>query len=550
MSKREMSDTEKIIKGLGRRMEKKKGLSKDERADEVRRAEELVFEMRENNKSDLTDQYKRSTCINCGGELSEEAGEVYICAKCEFQESEITEEYAKTGKDKLLKIKERYLRVFERVSHDNQIAGNLSFYMMLGSKFRNVKITKRSFGALDPRISVLWIQNSRSGKTEAWEIIGNMLKMMDLTYINISEFTDAALMGSFNSEGKLKNEPILGKFDVMHWDEAAGLLNPGRFQKKTQEFVRNALDSVHATDAKLMKVTGGGTTEVKPIETLWLTTTDPHHIPQEAVTGGFLLRLIVWPRFLTPESRSETNKRVIKGLIDSKGPETPFTELQEIARIISDIVPPETIGINRDGARILCKLSDEWVTVGTTELNTETSALIQEAVLPYIEMTIRMGAINAIIRGDTLITKWDLEQVLPLIKTIFTSFTNWGSNISAKTKTMRMVEEEKMEVLHIIYTYYMLSKGKDVIVPRKKFIDTLSKSKSISRRNATDRITKSSNFKTVKGKGWIIRPDVSDQPGISKARDQAIIDSSPPRAIETIEETKSITSGRNKEWEE
>jgi hypothetical protein len=506
--------------------------------------------MNRKKEGDLTDQYKRSTCINCGGELSEEAGEVYICAKCEYQESEITEEYAKTGKTKLLKIRERYLRVFERVSHDNQIAGNLSFYMMLGAKFRNVKIAKKAFGALDPRISVLWIQNSRSGKTEAWEIIGNMLKMMDLTCISISEFTDAALMGSFNSEGKLKNEPVLGKFDIMHWDEAAGLLNPGRFQRKTQEFVRNALDSVHATDAKLMKVTGGGTSEVKPIETLWLTTTDPHHILPEAVTGGFLLRLIVWPRFLTPESRGETNRRVIDHLVTSEESQSPLRELEEIARVINDIIPPESLGIDKEGAKVLHKQSDEWVTVGTTELNTETSALIQEGVLPYIEMIIRMGAINAIVRGDTTIRKWDLEQVLPLIKTVFTSFTNWGSNISSKTKTTRTIEEEKMELLSIIYIYYTLSKGKDVIVSRKKFIDNISKAKSISRRSATDRITKSSIFRTVKGKGWIIRPDVSEQPGITKARDQAIFDSGPSRALQTIEETKSIISGSNDEWEE
>ena len=498
-------------------------------------------------ESDLTDKFKRSTCINCGTTLSEEAGEVYICTKCEFQESEITEEYAKTGKTKLLKIKERYLRVFEAVSHDNQIAGNLSFYMMLGAKFRNVKIVKKAFGALDPRISVLWIQNSRSGKTEAWEVIGNMLKMIGLTYINISEFTDAALMGSFNSEGKLKSEPILGKFDILHWDEAAGLLHPGRFQKKTQEFVRNALDSVHATDSELKKVTGGGTTEVKPIETLWLTTTDPYHMPPEAVTGGFLLRLVVWPRFLTAESRNETNKRVIRALIISEKVESPFQELEEIARIICDIKAPESIGINKEGAEILYGQIDEWGAVATTELNVESSALIQESVLPYIEMTIRMASINAIIRGDTVITKWDLEQVLPLIKTVFTSFTDWGSNISLKTKTGRMIEEEKMDLLHIIYTYYNITRGEEVVVPRKSFIDALSESRSISRRSATDRITKTGHFKAIRGRGWIIRPDIGEQPGIKKAKKQAMFNLNVPSSLDTIEEPKRIALRGNEE---
>jgi hypothetical protein len=498
----------------------------------------------------LTDKYKRRTCINCGAMLSEEAGELYICTKCEFQESQITEEYAKTGKTKLLKIKERYLRIFESVSHDNQIAGNLSFYMMLGAKFRDVKIVKRAFGALDPRISVLWIQNSRSGKTEAWEVIGKMLKMIDLSYINISEYTDAALLGSFNSEGKLKNEPILGKFDILHWDEAAGLLHPGRFQRKTQEFVRNALDSIHATDTTLMKVTGGGTSEVNPIETLWLTTTDPHHIPPEAVTGGFLLRLIVWPRFLSPESRNETNKRVIRQLIISERLKNPFTELEEIARIISDIKPPENIGINKEGAEILYIQIDEWGKVATTELNIESSALIQEAVLPYIEMTIRMAAINAIVRGDTIITKWDIEQVLPLIKTVFTSFTDWGSNISAKTKTGRIIEEEKIELLHIIYTYYSLTRGEDVIISRKTFIDALSESRSISRRGATDKITKTGHFRIIRGKGWIIREDISEEPGIRKARNQAMFNMNLLPASETIEEPKRIELGSNKQREE
>ena len=69
-----------------------------------------------------------------------------------------------------------YLDHFNQVSKNNEIPGLLSFFFILGqASVGSVRIPVGGSN-LDPRVSVFWIQDTRTGKSASYQIIEKVLK--------------------------------------------------------------------------------------------------------------------------------------------------------------------------------------------------------------------------------------------------------------------------------------------------------------------------------------------------------------------------------------
>ena len=93
-----------------------------------------------------------------------------------------------------------YLDHFNSISIDNEIPGMLSFFFIQGQIA--VPYVRIPWGSthLDPRVHSFWIQSSRTGKSIAWEFIGDVLRDAGINSDLYTTGTDAGLIGGFEME--------------------------------------------------------------------------------------------------------------------------------------------------------------------------------------------------------------------------------------------------------------------------------------------------------------------------------------------------------------
>ena len=92
-----------------------------------------------------------------------------------------------------------YIDHFGKTSIDNDIPGMLSFFFVQGQIA--VPYVRIAWGSshLDPRVHTFWIQSSRTGKSIAWEFVGDVLRDINVPTDLYTTGTDAGLIGGYES---------------------------------------------------------------------------------------------------------------------------------------------------------------------------------------------------------------------------------------------------------------------------------------------------------------------------------------------------------------
>ena len=79
-----------------------------------------------------------------------------------------------------------YLSHFKEVSKNNEIPGLLSFFFILGQAALPYVRIPVGGSNLCPRVSVFWIQDTRTGKSVAFEVIQKVMKDSGLDVVDYS----------------------------------------------------------------------------------------------------------------------------------------------------------------------------------------------------------------------------------------------------------------------------------------------------------------------------------------------------------------------------
>ena len=105
-------------------------------------------------------------------------------------------DYKNYGAVKKFDTLQAYLHHFSQTSMRNEIPGLLSFFFIQGQAILPYVRIPTSDSHLDPRVHIFWIQPSRTGKSVAWNFIGDVMNNAELDYELYSTGTDAGLIGS------------------------------------------------------------------------------------------------------------------------------------------------------------------------------------------------------------------------------------------------------------------------------------------------------------------------------------------------------------------
>lgn len=205
-----------------------------------------------------------------------------------------------------------YLEHYNQVSRNNEIPGLLSFFFIQGQAA--VPFVRIPVGGsnLDPRVSVFWIQDTRTGKSAAFQVIEQVMEAAGLEAVDYNSGNDAALVGTLipdpDSENRQNPEMIvrpgiLAGRKGLNFDEGSVLLKTGQHNENTTLFLQSALNSAGTGRNMLVKHMARDTFEIKSEVSLWITTYPPKGIKEHVLDKGIFQRVLTYWRNWTLEMK-------------------------------------------------------------------------------------------------------------------------------------------------------------------------------------------------------------------------------------------------------
>lgn len=229
---------------------------------------------------------------------------------------------------------EAYLHHFSQTSMKNEIPGLLSFFFIQGQALLPYVRIPTGDTHLDPRVHVFWIQPSRTGKSVAWNFIGDVMKEAELEYELYSTGTDAGLIGSNKPVLDENNKPtgetekingLLSGQKGLNVDEGSIILNPGKHSQETVLYLQTACNAVGSGGNILSKPMKGDIIKCESLVSLWITTYPPKGVKEYVLTKGIFQRVLLYWSHWDMDMRQEVSNTRL-GTFWKKPIETDLTK--------------------------------------------------------------------------------------------------------------------------------------------------------------------------------------------------------------------------------
>ena len=202
-----------------------------------------------------------------------------------------------------------------------------TFYVILGQWLKDVKIV---FGSevKSLRISVFWVQNSRTGKGQLIKILERIAKLLGLkttreTYVNeagiIGTINEHAIQHNYKGSKVLKEgdegweNPItygdLKDYDIVVFSEAKGLLLESNFKDNLLSELQEALDTPGIIRKKLRNQVP---VEYECKASIFATTYYLSEVSKLLITQGYFQRNLFYMKEFTPEENDSLREKIIE----------------------------------------------------------------------------------------------------------------------------------------------------------------------------------------------------------------------------------------------
>ena len=241
-----------------------------------------------------------------------------------------------------------YISRFNTVSFFNEYAGLLSYFFVAGQVLAPYMRIPIHGSHVDCRVHVYWIQQSRTGKSIAYEFTAKLLKACEIETEQFSAGSDAKLIGTvqlqaqYDDEGKPCGEEyitvpgILNGYKTLLFDEASVLLNDAKayFSDKIL-YLQQAMAPIGSETNVLVKHLVGGSVRTPSGVSLWMTTYPPKDIMAHVLEKGFFQRVFLYQNDVGVEQRQTTSEHRMGGVYVPV-PDKVWS-YQDLADVILDI---------------------------------------------------------------------------------------------------------------------------------------------------------------------------------------------------------------------
>jgi hypothetical protein len=223
-------------------------------------------------------------------------------------------------------IKE-YVERFNTVSFFNEYAGLLSIFYVFGQVLAPYVRIPIHGSHLDTRVHVYWIQQSRTGKSAAYEFTKKLLAACEIEAAKFTSGSDAGLLGHVREEpeydddgkptGKMKyiiEKGLLNGYKTLLFDEASVLLDDKKayFSEKIL-YLQEAMAPIGSATNNLAKILKHGNIQVVSGVSIWATTFPPKDIMHHVLEKGFFQRVFLYQNDVSNEQRQTTSEHRLAG---------------------------------------------------------------------------------------------------------------------------------------------------------------------------------------------------------------------------------------------
>lgn len=226
------------------------------------------------------------------------------------------------------KFLRNYIERFNTVSFFNEYAGLLSYFFVCGQVLAPYMRIPIHGAHIDCRVHVYWIQQSRTGKSIAYEFTEKLLKSCGIEGEQFSAGSDAKLIGTvvekvvYDDDGKPTKEVeyetvpgILNGYKTLLFDEGSVLLNDSKayFSDKIL-YLQQAMAPIGSATNVLVKHLVGGSVRTPSGISLWATTFPPKDIMHHVLEKGFFQRVFLFQNDVGIEQRQSTSEHRMGGV--------------------------------------------------------------------------------------------------------------------------------------------------------------------------------------------------------------------------------------------
>ena len=232
-------------------------------------------------------------------------------------------------------ILKQYVERFRKTSFFNETPAILSFFFLQGQAVADYIRIPVWASYLDPRFHVFWIQPTRSGKSIAWEFIGEVARLAGIDADIFTSGTDAGLIGSFKThkdeDGNYYTEEVPGLLNgnkLLNFDEGSILLQPSpkQFFQEVILYLQQAMNPIGSHSNTLTKHMKDGKIETESRVSFWITTFPPAGVKEYVLTKGLFQRVLLYYAPWDNDMRMQVSKRRMSGVWSDEMQEVMSTE--------------------------------------------------------------------------------------------------------------------------------------------------------------------------------------------------------------------------------
>ena len=408
----------------------------------------------------------------------------------------------------------RYVELFSQYSHNNELYAKITFHVIFGQLFKHLRIYKGG-NWLDPRVHLLLIQASGSGKSTPFDFIFNITEKLGISAVMPDSITDAALVGTVEEIKSKKGEKseyeivpgILDYADILIWDEAEMLLsdNPKQHAQDAVYYFQKALNPLGSKSSIISKkLAHGEWINLAPHCSLLLVAANIENLDEQVLTKGICQRLLFFPRDLSTEERVDNDMKDVEKVgqktvmeIDTISIVERLKELREQFKDVKLEFDDGVIPLLKNKTNSLHSListSDEHI-----------KNLLQSFIARYKNIILVLGVHHALMNERSNVDKSDINYGFGIVYDVFKHLITWSEKQSRITglasKNTRDYNRAKM-MFDVLPKNVLDSEG---YVPRKVVMDLLMKTFCKTEPTCYDYVKKWGDKvlkKTIKGQKW------------------------------------------------
>jgi len=403
--------------------------------------------------------------------------EVADLIELDLGEEDIDKDYALklVEEDKQYSVVQQFIKDHNKYAYRQQFAGILSFLFILGQLIKDVFIHKEKVNGsavlshpLDLRINLIRIKPSGTGKSVSLDFTNLIIKGLNLVARQVTDFTDAGLIGSVDKPDKFGPNITYGIFkdsDFITCDEAATLFENNPHKEGVLRRFNIALNTLNQPSQRIYKSMRWGELDYSPHFSTYFISV-PFLGFEEKLKTGFAQRQLIYIEDEAIEERLKSIKEDISRISFATSPDKRekikmlgyqrYEYWKEIFDNLKKFSTETKFEQSPEIKDYIDKKINPLFKITSKIKNIEVQSIMFSFLTRYLDHLYRLIFHSAVIRQSKTIEKIDVDFAYSIIKKTYLSILYY-IEVNAK------VIEDNLQDRILAFIYSLMSEDKPKI---------------------------------------------------------------------------------------